>query len=120
MRFFTSIGLFATSNPATSARPSEGGMKHVRMRIVVVLPAPLGPRNPTICPFSTSKEIWSTAIVRAYRLVSCSTLIIESFADGEVSTVEPRLHWRVRAKIHIKNYAFGLSIPPELLLHMIL
>jgi len=47
-------------------------------------------------------------------------LIIESFADGEVSTVEPRLHWRVRGKIHIKNYAFGLSIPPELLLHMIL
>src|SRR5215472_16846218 len=113
MRLLTSIGCSWTSNPATFADPEVGGRKQVNTRIVVVLPAPLGPRNPTICPFSTSKEIWSTAIVRAYRLVSCSTLIIESSADGEVSTVEPRLHWRVRGKIHIKNYAFGLSIPPE-------
>jgi hypothetical protein len=35
-----------TSKPATVALPPEGGMKPVRIRMVVVLPAPLGPRNP--------------------------------------------------------------------------
>src|SRR5690348_13810083 len=76
MRFLTSIGLSRTSKPATVALPEVGGRKQVRTRIVVVLPAPFGPRNPTICPFSTSNEILSTATVRAYRLVRPSTLII--------------------------------------------
>ena len=56
--------------------PAVGGRKQVRTRIVVVFPAPFGPRKPTICPFSTSKEMLSTATVRAYRLVRPSTLII--------------------------------------------
>src|SRR5581483_9651765 len=76
MRFLTSIGCSSTSNPATVALPEVGGKKHVSTRIVVVLPAPLGPRKPTICPFSTSKEMLSTATVRAYRLVRPSTFII--------------------------------------------
>src|SRR5512133_2816470 len=76
MRLLTSIGFSSTSKPAMLAVPAVGGRKHVRTRIVVVFPAPFGPRNPTICPFSTSKEILSTATVRAYRLVRPSTLII--------------------------------------------
>src|ERR1700735_2904815 len=76
MRLLTSMGFSTTSNPATLAVPEGGGRKHVRTRIVVVLPAPLGPRKPTICPFSTSKEMLSTATVRAYLLVRPSTLII--------------------------------------------
>src|SRR5690242_10961069 len=76
MRFFTSNGCSSTSKPATVALPAVGGRKHVSTRMVVVFPAPLGPRNPTIWPFSTSKEILSTATVRAYRLVNPSTLII--------------------------------------------
>src|SRR5437016_10609103 len=76
MRFLTCIGCSSTSNPATLAVPSVGGRKQVRTRIVVVFPAPFGPRKPTICPFSTSKEMLSTATVRAYRLVRPSTLII--------------------------------------------
>src|SRR5713226_560329 len=72
------MGCCCTSYPATEAQPEVGGRKQVRTRIVVVLPAPLGPRKPTICPFSTSKEISSTATVRAYRLVKPSTLIIVS------------------------------------------
>src|SRR5579864_2696331 len=76
MRFLTSNGCSSTSNPATLAVPAVGGRKQVRTRIVVVLPAPFGPRKPTICPFSTSKEMLSTATVRAYRLVRPSTLII--------------------------------------------
>src|SRR5215468_1103689 len=58
------------------ALPSVGGRKQVSMRMVVVLPAPLGPRNPTIWPFSTENEMWSTAVVRAYLLVRSETLII--------------------------------------------
>src|ERR1039457_2713809 len=76
MRFLTSMGFSSTSKPATLAVPMVGGRKQVRTRMVVVLPAPLGPRKPTIWPFSTSKEILSTATVRAYRLVRPCTLII--------------------------------------------
>ncbi len=35
-----------TSWPRTRAVPPSGRVKVVRMRIMVVLPAPLGPRNP--------------------------------------------------------------------------
>jgi len=45
------------ARPATVAPPDVGGKKHVNMRIVVVLPAPFGPRKPTIWPFWTSKEM---------------------------------------------------------------
>ena len=58
------------------ALPAVGGRNPVRIRIVVVLPAPLGPRKPTIWPFSTSNEMSLTATVRAYRFVRPSTLII--------------------------------------------
>ena len=50
-----------TSWPLILAVPLVGAMKHVRMRIVVDLPAPFGPRKPTISPLSTSKLILSTA-----------------------------------------------------------
>src|SRR5215470_10304645 len=82
MRLFTSIGCSRTSKPATDAAPEVGGRKHVSMRIVVVLPAPFGPRKPTIWPFSTSNEMLSTAVVRAYLFVSSLTLII-IFQFGE-------------------------------------
>src|SRR5690242_19591202 len=81
MRFLTSIGFSRTSKPATVALPEVGGRKQVRTRMVVVFPAPLGPRKPTICPLSTSNEILSTATVRAYRLVRPSTLIIWCVPD---------------------------------------
>src|SRR2546429_9474954 len=76
MRFLTSSGAPRTSKPATVALPELGGRKHVSILIVVVLPAPFGPRKPTIWPFSTSNEMVSTAVVRAYLFVSSLTLII--------------------------------------------
>src|SRR5438477_11904696 len=85
MRFFTSSGCSSTSKPATIAVPTVGGKKQVRTRMVVVLPAPLGPRKPTICPLGTSKEILSTATVRAYLLVRPLTVIIDKlklYCDG--------------------------------------
>ena len=56
MRRRTSMDSFSTSWPATRARPLEAGMKHARMRMVVDLPAPLGPRKPTIWPGATLND----------------------------------------------------------------
>ena len=47
------------------------------MRMVVVLPAPFGPRKPRISPFSTLNEMPSTAVWRPYLLVRFSTSIID-------------------------------------------
>ena len=48
------------------------------MRSVVVLPAPLGPRNPTTLPCSTVKLTWSTAVRSPKRLVSRRTRSLPS------------------------------------------
>src|ERR1700722_18888845 len=79
----TSSDCSMTSKPATLALPEVGGRKQVRTRIVVVLPAPFLPRNPTISPWPTSKEMFLTATLRAYRLVRPSTLIIEVYLTDE-------------------------------------
>src|SRR5215471_13771474 len=50
------------SNPATRPTPLVGGRMPVSMRMVVDLPAPLGPRTPKIWPSRTRKEMWSTAV----------------------------------------------------------
>src|SRR5579871_1098768 len=70
----TSSGCFATSNPPTVARPDVGPSKPHRMRMVVDLPAPLGPRNPKISPRRTSIDTLSTATKSPKRFVSCSIL----------------------------------------------
>src|SRR5215468_9440643 len=117
MRRLTSSGWFTTSYPATFAVPSVGGRKHVKTRIVVVFPAPLGPKNPTICPFSTSKEMLSTATVRAYRLVRPSTLIIwcvparqtEILPLGAKKARKPAPKTEIPMKFHNKEGDEGLS-----------
>src|SRR4051812_26249847 len=52
----TSSGWAATSIPATVAEPSVGRLNVVRMRIAVVLPAPLWPRRPRMVPGSTCRS----------------------------------------------------------------
>ena len=61
------------SRPPTSTRPSLGGMKPVMTRIVVVFPAPFGPRKPRTSPFATPKLRSATAGVLPYRLDTRST-----------------------------------------------
>src|ERR671919_316951 len=61
-----------TSMPSISARPASGSSSVVRMRTAVVLPAPLGPRTPRICPRSTSKSTPHRASVSPNRLASPS------------------------------------------------
>src|SRR5512140_3817937 len=115
MRRFTSMGLSRTSNPATSAVPSVGGIKQVSIRMVVVFPAPLGPRKPTIWPFSTSNDRWSTATFRAYRLVSPWTLIIKVTQD-ECRWLNPPYHRGTGPKLSI--LPFGDVIQPQGLLRI--
>lgn len=49
------------------------------MRIVVVLPAPLGPRKPVTTPGSTAKLTESTAVTSPNRLVRPVTSIPYAF-----------------------------------------
>src|SRR5580692_11574177 len=111
MRFFTSRGCSRMSNPATVAVPLVGVRKQVSMRIVVVFPAPFGPRNPTIWPFWTSNEIWSTATVCAYRLVSPVTVIFFFFKQKTayeiVMVPQPQFYF---AKGNSRNLAGLMSI----------
>src|ERR1700730_17964703 len=51
----------AISRPPTVALPDVGCSRPHSIRMVVDLPAPLGPRNPKISPRLTSRLIWSTA-----------------------------------------------------------
>ena len=64
------------------------------MRIVVVFPAPFGPRKPTIWPFWTSNEIWSTAVVCAYFFVSPLTVIIRILFETDAYELEYGSHSR--------------------------
>src|SRR6266850_3975522 len=75
MRRFPSIGFSCTSRPHTETAPALGGMNPVIMRMVVDLPAPLGPRNPSTSPLPTSKETPSTARFGPKDLLRFSTLI---------------------------------------------
>src|SRR2546421_2414197 len=67
-------------SPATCARPALGARRVASTRTVVVLPAPLGPRNPKISPASTSKERSSKATRAPKRFVSPSATMTGRFA----------------------------------------
>ena len=51
----------ATSQPATSARPSEGTIMVERIRKRVDLPPPFGPSRPKISPWFTLKLTFESA-----------------------------------------------------------
>ena len=71
------------------AVPAVGGKYPVSIFIVVVLPAPFGPRNPTISLFSTEKLTSRTAVNLPNVLYKCSavTMLIVS---GTYSTTYAR------------------------------
>src|ERR1035438_4941884 len=54
------------SKPATRAVPDVGKMSPESILSVVVLPAPLGPRNPTNSPSSIEKVMSLAAAVSSY------------------------------------------------------
>ncbi len=57
----TSLGEAATSSPASRAVPEVACRSVQRILMVVVLPAPLGPRKPKISPAPTVNPMPRTA-----------------------------------------------------------
>ena len=57
-------GSTATSTPEMRTVPEVARARVVQMLIVLVLPAPLGPSSPKSSPFSTEREMPSTATTR--------------------------------------------------------
>src|ERR1700730_7230155 len=77
--------------PNTSAVPDVGAMKERSMRIVVVLPDPLGPTNPAITPAGTAQSMESTATRFPYRFVSARGLIAHVTGSGPLAPAMPEL-----------------------------
>src|ERR1700751_1696370 len=71
----TSSRSVTTSWPATRATPEVGLASVHSMLIVVVLPAPLGPRKPNTSPVATSKLTPRTACTSPKFLIRLSTTI---------------------------------------------
>src|ERR1700680_2491956 len=67
-------------------RPPVGTRMPIMMRIVVVLPAPLGPRKPKTSPFSMEKSRSRTAVNSPYFLLRCSNAIM----SGPIAAVLTR------------------------------
>src|SRR5215472_1883286 len=80
----TPTGSPSRSQPATVAVPAVGRSSVVSIRSVVVLPAPLGPRKPTISPPPTVRSTPRTASTFRFRAVNvrarpCASIIDISF-----------------------------------------
>ena len=77
---FTFSDSHATLYPATRKEPEVGFERVVNMRMVVVFPAPFGPKNPKIFPDSTLRLRSCTAQTSLYVLVKFLASITASSA----------------------------------------
>ena len=76
MRWRISSALAGSSgSPATTADPEVGAISVPRIRTVVVLPAPLGPRKPNTSPCATLNDTSATAVRAPKSLVRWLTSI---------------------------------------------
>src|SRR5438132_12758687 len=71
----TALASLRTEMPSTKTSPSLGARIPPMIRLAVVLPAPFGPRSPTISPGGTWKDTSSRASVPAKRAVRRVTSI---------------------------------------------
>src|SRR3989344_2549189 len=74
--FLTSYWSLVGEKPFTVTIPLVGDKSVVKILMVVVFPAPLGPKKATISPFFMEKEILSTAVNFPNLLVRFLTLMI--------------------------------------------
>src|SRR3954454_4374184 len=77
------------SRPRMRSVPSVIGETQPIIRIVELLPAPLGPRNPNASPRSTSKSTASTAVKFSNRLVSPRARISGRLGTPMVGSAAP-------------------------------
>jgi hypothetical protein len=71
MTRITSTRWLNASSPCTSNRPEVDFRMPINNRNKVVLPAPLGPRRPQICPAGTEKERLRSACLVPNDLTTC-------------------------------------------------
>ena len=88
---FASSGYFRISVPPMYSSPASGAMTPVIILMVVVFPAPFGPKNPKISPLFASNERLSTALAaeRPY--------VFETFCT--VSIFSPSILCKILGKI---------------------
>src|SRR6266478_8272672 len=72
----TSVRCVVTSSPSSSSEPLVACNSVVSILMVVVFPAPFGPRNAKISPGRTSKETSLTAMTVPNDLTTCWTRMI--------------------------------------------
>src|SRR3989344_959403 len=75
--------------------PELGFNKVVSIRIVVVFPAPFGPKNANISPLLTSKEILFTAIKSLNFFTKSFTAIIEVILRQTTCSLKTFSHFRL-------------------------
>ena len=97
----TFTGSLSTSKPQTLTEPSDGGIKQVDIFIVVDFPAPFGPKNPTISPSDTEKEMLSTARCDPYILVNSLLLLTSSTHPKEPQKYTINLRFLLHIFIHL-------------------
>src|SRR5574338_933568 len=86
---FAASGSRARSWPLTTTRPDVGFRRPAMIRIVVVFPAPFGPRKPWICPGSTSRLTSSTAVKAPYFLTRLWMAIMRSAEERRPAIALP-------------------------------
>src|SRR3954462_13118160 len=86
------MGDSTKANPPPVTLPEVGGMKPVTMRMVVDLPAPLGPRKPRTSPRSTVKVTSSTARL-APNVLTRFSIRIMAFIRGAADQRSDRVHF---------------------------
>src|ERR1700733_7185250 len=78
------------SRPSSQILPEVGCSSVVNILMVVVLPAPLGPRKAKISPLATSNDTLATAVKSPNFFTSCCTRIIETQSPGAIVTATQR------------------------------
>src|SRR5213593_1200776 len=96
MRARARSGSWESEAPAIATSPKSGSSKPAHILSVVVLPAPLGPRNPRISPARTSRSRWLTAVRLPKRRVSRDAWsgsgpseVIFGFSEGGAAFTHP-------------------------------
>src|SRR5690242_1099468 len=105
-------GFFIGSSPSSDNSPLVGGNSVVSILIVVVFPAPFGPRNAKISPRCTSNDTLSTAVKSPNFFTSFSTRITVP-SRGSPHTAERRSLAEKRSR-HSECPVFLL--PPSVIL----
>ena len=117
MCLFISSDCRIMSNPATVPEPDVGRLRPHSIRMAVVLPAPLAPRNPKISPRRTSKLMLSTAVKLPKRFtrfltdIAMSSFISSKFYEQvlDVSTGRRNPHVCQSLPLQIRSDAGGIE-----------